>query len=49
MENKTPSSTTANLNSQQYSPQNNYGSHRIKGPKERASLEKYYLLHILAK
>ncbi|XP_037826513.1 E3 ubiquitin-protein ligase SH3RF1-like isoform X2 [Lucilia sericata] len=33
--NKCPTTT----NSQQSSPQNQYGSHRIKGPKERASLE----------
>ncbi|KAM7342109.1 SH3 domain containing ring finger posh isoform 2-T3 [Cochliomyia hominivorax] len=38
-ENKIPSSTASTVKSQQSSPQNNFGSHRIKGPKERASLE----------
>ncbi|KNC31621.1 hypothetical protein FF38_01019, partial [Lucilia cuprina] len=36
--NENNKSSTTN-NSQQSSPQNQYGSHRIKGPKERASLE----------
>lgn len=36
VENKTQSTTT----SVQSSPQNNYGSQRIKGPKERTSLDR---------
>ncbi|XP_065369414.1 E3 ubiquitin-protein ligase SH3RF1 isoform X2 [Calliphora vicina] len=39
IENKNPNSTTTTTTSQQSSPQNNYGSHRVKGPKERASLD----------